>query len=313
MSPGLWPVLADIPTTERWDFGGYRYGLEPLTLPAPGSWAPLPARADTAPAARMLLVDDFGVPAELAQAPASADELFWFRWITGHQVSFILWRLIGQLAHEATQGSRDPVETVAPLRHYVRGYCSMLLYTASCSRRTYERVIRPSMRLQHPAFSGSWAPDFWPVRDLLRGRCTVYTGLAEAAELMAAVKLHQLVHDVVAARLVPDGESLLRRSTVRSLDIPMLHLLYDNYFLTVRAVVVEDDVVGQLLRRLVAIARDIEVNGLYPQGDGVDDRAGQRWIADVAACEVGLTGILDDVANSAVRAPGLVVNARPVA
>jgi len=305
---GLWPVLTGLPSTARWDFGGHPYGLEPLTLPQPGVWNGPPA-GRREPASPVSLVGDFGVPAQLTTETVPAENLYWFRWITGHQVSFVLWRLIGHLVDEVRAGRLQPGEVVTPLRHHIRGYCGMLLYTGSCPRRTYELVIRPSMRLRHPAFSGSWAPDFWPVRDLLRGRRTVFTGLVEAAGLFEAVELHKLVHEMVAGRLVPDGESLLRRSTVRPWDLQVLRLLYDNYFLTVRAPVGEGAVVAQLLRRLVAIARDIDVNGLYPCG-GDDD--GRVWNADVAGCEVGLPRILDDVTNAAVHVPGAVVDAHPV-
>lgn len=313
MTQGLWPVLTGRPSTQRWDFGGYRHGLEPLTLPPPGAWQPSSEYDGTDSCTRLSLIEDFGVPAELAEPREAADELFWFRWITGHQVSFILWRLMGQLVHDATTRRAALVAALAPLRHYVRGYCAMLLYTGSCPRPTYERLIRPSMRLHHPSFSGSWAPDFWPVKDLLRARRTVFTGVLEAAELVEAIRLHQRVHDAVAARLVPDGESLLRRSSVRSWDMHVVRLMYDNYFLTMRATIAEHDVVAQLLRRLVAIARDFDVNGLYPPGSAdVQDRTGHVWTADVAACEDDIAEILDEVANSAIRVPGSLVEVRPL-
>lgn len=304
----LWPVLTGPPGAGCWDFGGYPYGLEPLTLPEPGVWSEPPGARRHGPAPPVSLVGDFGVPAQLSDEPVAAETLYWFRWITGHQVSFVLWRLIGQLVNEVTAGRLPPAEAVTPLRHHIRGYCAMLLYSGSCPHRTYELVIRPSMRLRHPAFSGSLAPDFWPVRDLLRGRRTVFTELAEAAELFEAVELHRLVHEVVAARLVPDGVSLLRQSKVRPWDLRVLRLLYDNYFLTMRAPVGEEAVVAQLMRRLVAIARDIEVNGLYPHGAQTADRA---WESDVVACEIGLAATLDDVANAATdtaaHVPGAVV------
>lgn len=309
MSP-LWPVLTRVPSAGRWDYGGYPYGLEPLTLPPPGVWSePTRDARDRASALPESPLSSFDESGQLAPHAVPAETLYWFRWITGHQVSFVLWRLIGQLVHEAKAGRLQPSELIAPLRYYIRGYCAMLLYTGSCPRRTYELVIRPSMRLRHPAFSGSWAPDFWPVRDLLRGRQTVFSGLIGADELFEAVELHKLVHEVVAARLVPDGESLLRQSAVRPWDVRVLRLLYDNYFLTLRAPVGEEAVVAQLMRRLVAISRDIDVNGLHPHGVDAD---GQAWDAAVTACEVELGGILDDVAGAATNTPGAVVDASAV-
>ncbi|TYK52413.1 L-tyrosine 3-hydroxylase [Actinomadura decatromicini] len=256
--------------------------------------------------------------AEGAEAVPGAEELFWFRWITGHQVSFILWRLIGQLVHDASShpaGSRsqDEVDSMlVSVRNYVRGYCAMLLYTATCPRGLYEDMIRPSMRLRHPSFSGSWAPDYWPIKDLLRGRRTALTETVEARELVEAIRVQRLVHEVIAARLVPDGQSLLRRSAFRSGDLRVLQLLYDNYFLTLRGAVTQHDVTAQLQRRLVAIVRDCAVNGLHPEGHGAPDRIGEPWFAEVAACEDGIIGILDEVAGSDVRMPSAVTGARPV-
>jgi L-tyrosine peroxygenase len=274
MAGGLWPVVTDVPAYESWDFGGHPYGLEPLTLPAPGSWLPaaggaaaaitVPARGGAAD--RASLVEEFGVPPRSAALPDDADQLYWFRWITGHQVCFILWQRIGRLMRAAGGGERDPAAAIAPLRHCVRGTCAMLQYTGSCPAGVYSTVIRPRMRLQHPAFSGSWAPDFWPVRDLLRGRSTAFAGVPGAEALAEAVELYRTVHEEVAERLVPDGRSLLRQAEVRSWNLPVMRLMYDNFFLTMRAAVAEDAVSAQLLRRLVAIARDVEINGLHPGG-----------------------------------------------
>ena len=100
----------------------------------------------------------------------AADELFWFRWITGHQVCFVVWQLIAQLLDDVDRGRTSPDEALEPISRYVDSYSAMLLYTGSCPQETYRVVIRPSMRRRHPAFSGSWAPDYWPIRGLFRGR-----------------------------------------------------------------------------------------------------------------------------------------------
>lgn len=80
--------------------GGFPYGLEPLTLPDPG---PRELGGDSraadlshelSPACRYLLTawqDPDTLP---SVDPAEfSREIYWFRWITGHQVSFIIWRL----------------------------------------------------------------------------------------------------------------------------------------------------------------------------------------------------------------------------
>ena len=302
MGGGLWPVVADAPAYERWDFGGHPYGLEPLTLPAPGSWHPAEGTAAVVKVsgiggtpARASLLEEFGVPPRLAALPEDTDRLYWFRWITGHQVCFILWQQIGRLMRESADGECGPAEAIAPLRHHVRGCCAMLIYTGSCPGSVYSRVIRPSMRLQHPAFSGSWAPDFWPVRDLLRGRHTAFAGVPGAEGLAEAVELYRTVHEEVAARLVPDGQSLLRKADMRSWNLPVMRLMYDNFFLTMRAEVGADRVCAQLLRRLVAIARDVQVNGLHP-GRALS-------AARIEGCDADVAELLDEVARAVAQPP----------
>ncbi|MEU4569785.1 hypothetical protein [Micromonospora sp. NPDC023956] len=305
-------VLRELPTGGRWSFGGFPYGLEPLTLPDPATrdedpagdptrWGP-----DYAEACRRILRPTAYGPSERTPAAGPGDELYWFRWLTGHQVTFVIWRLMTQLVEAASDRRIDPVLALDPLTRYVRGYCAMLLYTGSCPRDTYERTIRPSMQLRHPSFSGGWAPDYRSVRDLFRGRRPLLTGSADAGELREAIELHETVHEGVAAKLVPDGRSLLRRSEVRgSQDVRLLHLLYDNYFLTQRAPVSRHDVVAQLLRRLVAVTQDVATNGLYPQADE-EPGSGPAELRTVAVrgCERDFTEICFQVAGSATRLPG---------
>lgn len=245
-------VLRNPPSGDAWDFGGFPYGLEPLALPMPE----LGDESDPEPVSRLDLCDRIRYPAAVEPAD-DADVLYWFRWITGHQVSFAVWRLMAQALR------RTGPESATALARYVRGYCAMLLYTSSCPPELYHRLIRPSMRLQHRGFSGSWAPDFRPVRGLLRGRTGEVPG---TAELTMAVRFYEEVHVGIAAKLVPDGRSLLRQAVAdrNTRDTRMLGLLYDNYFMTIRGPVARADVVAQLMRRLVAVAQDIAANGLYP-------------------------------------------------
>jgi hypothetical protein len=158
------------------------------------------------------------------------------------------------------------------------------------------------MRLRHRSFSGGWAPDYAPVRDLFRGRETRLNELPGADALSRAIELYRLVHDGVAAKLVPDGKSLLRQSTVHASGHELLGLLYDNYFLTLRAPVSHQDVVAQLLRRLVAIAQDVAVNALDRSSSGdLDDRPPELRAPQVAACELLFFKILCKVATCAVE------------
>jgi hypothetical protein len=307
---GTGTILTDLPTRPGWYFGGFRYGLEPLTLPTPDA-------ADVAPGQEVAVPPDYAEACRSifrADRPGwaddlgSVDELFWFRWITGHQVSFVIWRLMAQALHDVRAGLVGPASVVGPLCEYVRGYCAMLLYTSSCSRQVYERLIRPSMYLQHRGFSGSWAPDFGPVRDLLRGRPLTGVGGQEAADLRRAATLYRTVHEGVAAKLVPGGQSLLQDSVparraqdVRLPDTRVLGFIYDSYFLTRRAPVTRLDIAAQLVRRLVAISQDLAANGFYPSTvAGAGDKPYELCSADVVECEQGLTRIAYRIANFAV-------------
>src|SRR5262249_31702357 len=139
------------------------------------------------------------------------------------------------------------------------------LYTASCTRDIYHRIIRSSMALHHPGFSGAWARDYGPVRALLRGRLpAAWDNRADA--LLHECTLNDAVHEGIAAKLVPDGPSLLQSSAgdVRTLPRDVRAVLFDTYFLTLRAPSSPPEVAAQLLRRVRAVRDDLTTNGLYP-------------------------------------------------
>ncbi|HUZ39566.1 MAG TPA: hypothetical protein VMV17_24850 [Streptosporangiaceae bacterium] len=299
-------ALCDLPAGGRWDFGGFAYGLEPLVLPPVGTLdtaAEDPAGAASAGAYAEICerMRALGEPDALTSdvGPCKEpDELFWFRWITGHQVCFVVWRLIGQLLEDVDQGRRAPDEIVEPVCQYVDAYSAMLLYTGSCPPDVYNVLIRPSMRLRHRAFSGSWAPDYWPIRDLFRRRQLSSMWSTDADELLDSLALLHLVHDGVAARLVANGKSLLREAAVRGPNHRLGWMIYDSYFMTLRAPVPRHEVVAQLLRRLVAIVQDIVANGLYSPDDK-DERPAEMQAAEVITCENRLIDIVVAMARFA--------------
>ena len=277
-------MLVRLPEPGRWIFGGHPYGVEPLAMPPVGALAddtraPGPhdlARAETL--LRQLETDDGHDPVTLGRT--GDVELAWFRWITGHQVCFVLWRLLAQV---------DPGGTAPPSANHVRtartcldAYSAMLLYTGSCTREVYLAHVRPTMARQHPSFSGTWAPDHHPVRHLLRGR----GGLAHVGDVATALQENHRVHDAVAAWLVPDGSSLLQQARLGRVDPELARLLYDAYFVTVRRPVAGWDLAAQLLRRAVAVAADLAANPLY----GADDERAARpdlwWDGETVAGQV---------------------------
>jgi L-tyrosine peroxygenase len=299
-------VLSIPPAAGRWDFGGFAYGLEPLVLPPAGA-PDLLAEDRDGPETGALYAEVCERLAALGAAGSLAaevgpceepDELFWFRWITGHQVCFVVWRLIGLLLKDVEQGRLTPEEIVGPVARYVDTYSAMLLYTGSCPREVYTALIRPSMRLRHRAFSGGWAPDYWPIRDLFRGRQLSPIWTADTEQLRASLALLDLVHEGVAARLVASGRSLLRESAVRGPGLGLARMIFDNYFMTLRAPLPAHQVVAQLLRRLVAVVQDLSVNGLHCAADE-DEQVAELQAAEVIACEKSLTDIVVATARDA--------------
>ena len=248
------------------EFGGRDYGLEPLVLPTD----PVHSSGDgqlTRRYAELLGPDPSPGPGPSSSAGPreahSAEQLFWFRWITGHQLTFMLWQELGRRA--AGAAAPAPPDETASAARLVRGYSAMLLYTASCTRDVYHRVIRPSMALHHPAFSGAWARDYGPVRALLRGRLPAgWEGRADA--LLEECALNEAVHEGIALKLVPDAPSLLQSAAGQGRPLPrdVRAVLFDTYFLTLRAPCSPAEVAAQLLRRVRAVCDDLAANRLYP-------------------------------------------------
>jgi hypothetical protein len=290
--------LTGTPTVGRWDFGGFPYGLEPLVLPPVADRGAPHGPPDALHAAGWRLVraaaDGPGPEGDVDDDDART-RLFWFRWVTGHQVTFAVWRLMGRLLDDVAAGRVHGAAASAPLCAYVRVCSAMLLYSGSCPPAVYESTIRPAMWRWHRGFSGSWAPDYPVVRDVFRGRPAPG---ADAGELRAAVRVHALAHDGIAARLVPDGRSLLNQASLRGLDSGLTALLYDSFFVTSRAPVSRSDTVAQLLRRLVAIAGDLAANGVHPLADD-DPLPAELRRTDVSACADGLPDILVQTARAA--------------
>ena len=284
------------------EYGGRAYGLEPLVLP------PDPVHCSADGTLTRRYAEFFGPgsgpgagPAGAPAAAASAEQLFWFRWITGHQLTFMFWQELGRRAAEAAvPASPDEVASVARL---VRGYSAMLLYTASCTRDVYIRIIRPSMALHHPAFSGAWARDYGPVRALLRGRFpTAWDGLADA--LVEECALNEGVHEGIAAKLVPDAPSLLQSAAGNGRPLPrdVRAALFDTYFLTLRAPCAAEEVAAQLLRRVRAVRDDLVANGLYPAS--ASSRAEKPEVLrapQVEEIERAVPQLLGSIARDSVR------------
>ncbi|MFI6044020.1 L-tyrosine 3-hydroxylase [Nocardia sp. NPDC051321] len=203
--------------------------------------------------------------------PVEQERLFWYRWIAGHQVSFLLWRAMCDVVwqHSDDEGDGPGERELDLLSACIDGYSAMLLYSSTVPRDHYHADIRARMALQHPAFSGTWAPDYRPVRRLFRGKMP-WQDHPSCAALGEAVARNEVTHSHIADHLVPDGHSLLQKSA----GAPGVSVsrekedLYDNFFLTVRRPVSHAEFVAQLDSRIADLAADLAHNGLYPNVDG---------------------------------------------
>ncbi|WP_405652624.1 hypothetical protein [Streptomyces sp. NBC_00019] len=254
------------PSPEGWDYGDECYGIEPLALPWPGdSWAIGPA--ETAEVTDMWEELLRYRPLDARTADPEPETLYWFRWITGHQMSFILWRLMSDVLEGRRDGHIDRDMAAEQLTLLVRAYAAMLEYTSRLPVDVYASVIRPSLRRLHPAFSGTWAPDYAPVRMLLTGRHAEFrTG---TTRLRHAIVQMQKTHIQVARKLVPGGASLLaeaRNSWSMRQHPRQWGSVFDCAFLTVRTPLPRADMISQMARRAKAILIDVDTNDLDEPG-----------------------------------------------
>ncbi|WP_199809155.1 hypothetical protein [Streptomyces sp. NRRL S-244] len=243
------------------------YALEPLVLPHAGVRIREPGGNVSKAANAPISLGEI-TAADPLPAPAGPDELYWFRWIAGHQAVFAIWQLIDD---ELELVVRDHCEAAAARAStLINAYSVLLAYTGSPTRELYDRLIRPAMMRKHPSFSGRWAPDYVTVAQRLRTLRARYRREAAPVaifELNRAGRRNHQFHMAVAAKLVPGGASLLRAGDdSAALGIPTgeTQRLYDEFFATHRATPGRDEVISQLLRRLRAILLDLHNNGLFP-------------------------------------------------
>lgn len=300
MNPGT-AVLSDLPTRSGWDFGDFPYGLEPLVLPEPlvkdASRGPRcsPVGEESAELRQELgALPDCRRTAPALGSTEDAHQLFWFRWITGHQATFAVWQYLARALHDL-ESQPDEEHHLTVMTKLVEAYNAMLLYTGSCPNEVYHEIIRPSMFLQHRGFSGTWAPDFVPVRKLLRGKRFPWSESEAGQRLHRQIRMYHDVHMGIAAKLVPGGRSLLQETAAETklLHPEMRSVLYDNYFMTLRSPVGDAEIARQLVRRLKAIALDVTDNGLYPGQDADSpDLPRELRMPEVTECESRFTGIV---------------------
>ncbi|MDI3424008.1 hypothetical protein [Streptomyces luteolus] len=252
--------------------------MPPLFVPAPGE-RPAPAAAGCAGqcdlGADLRVLHDTltaGRPAAM-HAPADPDARASYRWRIGHHVSVVLWQLMsGELIRALAMQESDDNAIELTVGWYDL-YSVVLLYTGSCSASRYGATVRADMAAWNPALSGEWAADHRPlpglVHEILQSRPSACT-----APLRAAVHDNQHIHAAVAARLVPDGVSLLQEAGRQpgATPDPLETAAFDAYFAVRRSPVCDVGLRAQLVRRLVQVVCDLVGHGLHD----VDE----RWLTE---------------------------------
>lgn len=295
--------VATASCADRWDYGGYPYGLAPLVLPDPA------CRLDggdlSAVEHQLELLETATEDAEVR--PESVEQLFWFRWILGNQAAAALWQILDDELDLVLHGEVESAARNAVC--LLDGYSVLLIYTCAPTRDLYMRLIRPAMARQHRSFSGRWAQDYIPVMEKLQVLRKVYRARARPEfvdQIIETAKRNHLAHVAVAAKLVPGEESLLRaHDGLASLGEPTDETvaLYDAFYSTRRELVPRESIVEQLVFRLRAALRDLRTNGLYPaECDSGHERPAKLWDENLVELEERNAEILRSTAHAAAAA-----------
>lgn len=200
------------------------------------------------------LVTDAEIAGSKHNRQLSEEELStiaFFRWITGHQATCMVFQaLVGLLSQE------KPSKDLSKLCDF---YAFLTLYTGSCTKETYGRVIRPFMMHAHACFSGTWAGDFHPLKKLKKR----FEGQPEYDEFRTSFKQAWQVHSEVGKWLIGTDPSLLRENKQAVDEKPEDKAFrFDSFFLIRRCAFQPSLYEEQLLRRVDAIWQDLVINGL---------------------------------------------------
>ncbi len=245
-------------------------------------WAHAMPPADAALHARQLRAM-LTTPCE-ALPPGSPDpeQLYWFRWITGHQISLAAWILAVDVMAQANRGSISMGEAQARCTAWLRLYSFMLIYASSTTVEIYQNLIRPAMMKAHPAFSATWASDYIHLKRNLRNwfqQAAAWPQQHEAKAQLAGVKAAYLestqIHGKIGKRLIGNAASLLKLARNDSelieaseLDEPETDVgqIYDDFFMAVRSQTSCGQLVHQTITRLIAVVADCRQHGFDLSG-----------------------------------------------
>lgn len=200
------------------------------------------------------------------------DEMFWFRWITGHQTMFIFWFF---LAHELTaivNGREMPIvrEKLNLCANLFQGCYVLFEYAGSCPIDFYNTKTRPWMALFHKGFTGKWSSDYQLIPSLV-DRIIKSDYPEELKKSQKSFKQafiqNQKNHYGIAKRLIPTSSSLSKefKSSESASNITKEHrALYDYFFLVRRSFQPELPLYFSLSQRIKTIILDLTLNTLHP-------------------------------------------------
>lgn len=245
-------------------FGDYRYGTEILMMPQPDEPF-LPVHQEETKNEWIDQPCDF-MPDETGEI--NSENQFWFRWITGHQMMFILWRQLTTAMQQTVHHMDD--EYMDHCTQIMDGCSVIFEYTGFMPQDFYLENIRTFMALAHKGFSGFWAADYKYIPKLTRQLMQAkYAGkLAQAQKgFKESYMLGHKIHMAVAKKLVPGGDSLLKNAKkeghnfTRAKEHHYMH--YDFFFLVHRQLVTATQFKVSTEKRKQVIIEDLANNNLY--------------------------------------------------
>ena len=221
--------------------------------------------------------------------------LYWFRWVSGHQTSFLIWTFLLLHIKQYQAGACSMASLEKTASALFKLYSGILVYTASTSIDVYQQIIRPFMMTYHPGFSGSWACDYARLKETMRQSLMREGG---SGKLSRAYMATNQIHGKIGKRLVGHSPSLNKlakqakasqthaNTSAQHVATPApdadLAFIFDAFFLVQRSPVGYADLLNQLVSRLSAILDDYHQHGfqLGHPGESPTFLAGQHDVWD---------------------------------
>jgi hypothetical protein len=201
------------------------------------------------------------------------NEMFWFRWITGHQTMFILWFFIAHELMDIVNTSEILVieQKLNLCANLFQGCYVLFEYAASCSVDFYSTNTRPWMAIFHKGFSGRWSSDYQLIPSLvdhiIKSQYPEELKKSQKAFKQAFID-NQKNHYRMAKRLIPSSDSLSKEFKNAGSAPKIMkehHALYDYFFLVRRSFSPESPLYLSLSERIKAIILDLTLNSLHPE------------------------------------------------